>query len=303
MHNRCVKLMEESEYVIVQNNNLRTYYRPNSCRVPQQGSEVYIGNLPRDMFEDELVPIFKAQGTICNMRLVISHDGFNCGFCFVQYYVPHHAQRALLNINGLEIKPGHRVTAKNAIEARRVYIGGLPRNKTFVEVWAMLEKYVTGIQNVVMFPDKHVPYYNRGFAFVNFTTRRDATEAMKKLCRGELYMWGRNITINWAIPQIDTNPAVMTRVKVLFIRNLGFNITVADLERFLERFAGSIAKIRQIDDYAFVHFNTRHAAELCFEAIAGKVLGGSIIEVTWARPRFYKNLCELVRAARANRFL
>ena len=45
---------------------------------PPQGSEVYVGNLPRDIYEDELIPVFSRCGHIYKMRVMLDFRLVQC---------------------------------------------------------------------------------------------------------------------------------------------------------------------------------------------------------------------------------
>lgn len=52
---------------------------------PPRGCEVFVGKIPRDMFEDELVPLFERAGTLYELRLMMEFSGENRGYAFVMY--------------------------------------------------------------------------------------------------------------------------------------------------------------------------------------------------------------------------
>jgi hypothetical protein len=48
--------------------------------------KVFIGKLPREIFEDELIPLCEEVGKIWDLRLMTDPaSGFNKGYCFVTY--------------------------------------------------------------------------------------------------------------------------------------------------------------------------------------------------------------------------
>lgn len=53
--------------------------------MPPRGCEVFVGKIPRDMFEDELVPLFETVGQIYEFRLMMEFSGENRGYAFVMY--------------------------------------------------------------------------------------------------------------------------------------------------------------------------------------------------------------------------
>lgn len=52
---------------------------------PPRGCEVFVGKIPRDMYEDELVPVFERAGSIYELRLMMEFSGENRGYAFVMY--------------------------------------------------------------------------------------------------------------------------------------------------------------------------------------------------------------------------
>lgn len=53
---------------------------------PPPGCECFVGKLPKDLFEDELIPVFEKVGRIWDLRLMIDpNTGYSKGYCFVTY--------------------------------------------------------------------------------------------------------------------------------------------------------------------------------------------------------------------------
>lgn len=52
---------------------------------PPRGCEVFVGKIPRDIFEDQLVPLFELVGKIYEFRLMMEYSGQNRGYAFVTY--------------------------------------------------------------------------------------------------------------------------------------------------------------------------------------------------------------------------
>jgi len=50
--------------------------------------------------------VFAKAGRIYEMRLMMDFSGSNRGYCFVQYYTPQEAERAVMMLNHFEIRRG-----------------------------------------------------------------------------------------------------------------------------------------------------------------------------------------------------
>ena len=58
--------------------------------------EIFVGKIPRDLFEDELVPLFEKAGPIWDLRLMMDPlSGLNRGYAFVTFCTKEAAQEAV----------------------------------------------------------------------------------------------------------------------------------------------------------------------------------------------------------------
>ena len=58
--------------------------------------QIFVGKIPRDLFEDELVPLFEKAGPIWDLRLMMDPlSGLNRGYAFVTFCTTEAAQAAV----------------------------------------------------------------------------------------------------------------------------------------------------------------------------------------------------------------
>lgn len=58
--------------------------------------QIFVGKIPRDLFEDELVPLFEKAGPIWDLRLMMDPlTGLNRGYAFVTFCNKEAAQEAV----------------------------------------------------------------------------------------------------------------------------------------------------------------------------------------------------------------
>lgn len=65
--------------------------------------QVFVGKIPRDLFEDELVPLFEKAGPIWDLRLMMDPlSSLNRGYAFVTFCSKDAAQEAvkLVGVSG-----------------------------------------------------------------------------------------------------------------------------------------------------------------------------------------------------------
>ena len=111
-------LMERTGYSMIQQNGQRKYGGPPpgwDGPAPPRGCEIFIGRIPRDCYEDELVPIFETMGKIYELRLMMDFSGANRGYAFVMHTNKSDAQRAVKEMNNYEIRKGRFLDRKSVV--------------------------------------------------------------------------------------------------------------------------------------------------------------------------------------------
>jgi len=131
----CSRMGNMGTYRLLQINGQRKFFDPLDDSPPTtEGCEVFIGRIPKDMFEDELVPLFALHGPIHEMRLMMNFSGLNRGFAFVMYKQPQFAEQAIRKLNNFEVRPGHHIGVIPSVNNRRLYIGRLSPSNINVSV-------------------------------------------------------------------------------------------------------------------------------------------------------------------------
>merc|ERR1719219_1005222 len=75
----------------------------------------------------------------------------------------------------------------------------------------------------------------------------------------------------------------MSKVKVLYVRNLKAETTEEALKEKFEEF-GKVERVKKIKDYGFVHFEERDAAVKAMDELNGVKMGESELEISLAKP-------------------
>lgn len=81
-------IIDRTGYLLEVTVGQRKFHAPPSSGLtdPTHGHEVYVGNLPKDLFEDQLIPLFEPIGTIYDLRLMMDPIyGKNRGYAFLLY--------------------------------------------------------------------------------------------------------------------------------------------------------------------------------------------------------------------------
>ncbi|KAL3842386.1 hypothetical protein ACJMK2_020406 [Sinanodonta woodiana] len=210
-----IALMEKTGYTMIQENGQRKYGGPPpgwEGPSPPRGCEVFVGKIPRDCYEDELVPAFSRIGKIYEFRLMMDFSGSNRGYAFVMYTNKQDANKAVKEMNNCEIRKGRFLGVCPSVDNCRLFVGGIPKSKTRGEILVEMEKVTEGVKDVIVYPSAVDKSKNRGFAFVEYVSHRTAAMARRKLIPGRIQLWGHQIAVDWAEPEQDVDDEIMNKV-------------------------------------------------------------------------------------------
>ncbi|CAH2322174.1 APOBEC1 complementation factor isoform X2 [Pelobates cultripes] len=281
-------LIQRTGYNLTQENGQRRYGGPPpgwDGPPPERGCEIFIGKLPRDLFEDELVPLCEKIGTIYEVRMMMDFSGNNRGYAFVTFTNRHDARNAIKQLNNYEIRNGRLLGVCASVDNCRLFVGGIPKTKKKEEILVEMKKVTEGVLDVIVYPSAADKTKNRGFAFVEYESHRAAAMARRKLLPGRIQLWGHPIAVDWAEPEVEVDEDTMSSVKILYVRNLMLTTTEETIEKeFSNVKPGAVERVKKIRDYAFVHFTNRSDAVEAMNCLNGKFIDGSPIEVTLAKP-------------------
>ncbi|XP_072314816.1 probable RNA-binding protein 46 [Eucyclogobius newberryi] len=283
-----VALMEKTGYNMIQINGQRMYGGPPpdwEGPAPPRGCEVFVGKIPRDIYEDELVPLFERAGRLYELRLMMEFSGDNRGYAFVKYTNREAAQRAIQMFDNHEIRPRKHIGVCASLDNCRLFLGSIPKDKTKDEIMDEMKTVTDGVLDVIVYPSTFDKTKNRGFAFVEYESHKAAAMARRQLAPGTFQPWGHSIHVDWAEPEKDVDGEVMQQVRVLYVRNLLLSTTEQTLQQEFSRFKpGSVERVKKLTDYAFVHYRHRDDALTALELMNGELIDGFAVEVSLARP-------------------
>merc|ERR1719412_1776860 len=155
-----------------------------------------------------------------------------------------------------------------------------------MEIKADMEKLTDGVKNIILYPSLIDKSKTGGYAFVEYESHRAAALARRKLVPGRIFLCGQEVEkIDWAEPENEVDEETMSKVRVLFLRNLMGTTTELQIRQFFNYLSGGqVERVKKSKDYAFVHFASRDAAERAKRQTSNLVLAGANVEVTWSKP-------------------
>ncbi|KAB0802321.1 hypothetical protein PPYR_04507 [Photinus pyralis] len=299
-------ILERTGYTLDVTTGQRKYGGPPpgwDGSTPGTGCEVFCGKIPKDMYEDELIPLFEECGVIWDLRLMMDPmTGTNRGYAFVTFTTRDAAQSAVQKLDNYEIKPGKTLKINISVPNLRLFVGNIPKSKGKEEILDEFGKLTAGLMEVIIYSSPDDKKKNRGFCFLEYESHKAASLAKRRLGTGRIKVWGCDIIVDWADPQEEPDEQTMSKVKVLYVRNLTQEISEEKLKETFENF-GKVERVKKIKDYAFIHFEERDHAIKAMEDLDGKEMGGSHIEVSLAKPPSDKKKKEEILRARERRMM
>ncbi|KAL0346924.1 UNVERIFIED_CONTAM: Nucleolar MIF4G domain-containing protein 1 [Sesamum calycinum] len=259
-------------------------------RKRRRRTEIFVSGLGEETNENDIRKVFEEAGTVTEVRLMTnSKTGKNKGFAFVRFATAADANKALAKYSKVEIC-GKQCGAAPVQGNDTIYIGNIDRKWKTEDVRCLLEKAgFEKIDMVILKADPNNMEKNRGFAFVEFETSKDAQIAFNKLQKKNLFGKNLKIKVAWAQPLMEPAEEEILKVKSVYAEYLPSSWDEEKVKEYFRRF-GEIESIvlakdlpsSRRKDFAFINYTSRDAALLCIEAIGRERLedDGSKVKIT-----------------------
>ncbi|XP_034384141.1 heterogeneous nuclear ribonucleoprotein Q-like isoform X1 [Cyclopterus lumpus] len=176
------ELLDRTDYTLDVTTGQRKYGGPPpepvySGAQPNVGTEIFIGKIPRDLFEDELVPLFEKAGPIWDLRLMMDPlSGLNRGYAFVTFCTKEAAQEAVKLCNNHEIRPNKHIGVCISVANNRLFVGSIPKSKTKEQIVEEFAKVTEGLSDVILYHQPDDKKKNRGFCFLEYEDHKTAIQ-------------------------------------------------------------------------------------------------------------------------------
>ncbi|KAL1339162.1 hypothetical protein AAHE18_U014100 [Arachis hypogaea] len=244
--------------------------------------EVFVGGLDKDATEDDLRKVFSEVGVVTEVRLMMNpQTKKNKGFAFLRFETVEQAKRAVSELKNPVIN-GKQCGVTPSQDSDTLYLGNICKTWTKEALKEKLKHYgVTNVEDITLVEDSNDEGKNRGFAFLEFSSRSDAMDAFKRLQKRDVVFGvDKPAKVSFADSFIDPGDEIMAQVKTVFIDALSPSWDEDYVRDLLKKF-GDLEKIElarnmpaaRRKDYGFVTFATHEAAVRCAESISGTELG------------------------------
>uniref|UniRef100_A0AAQ4Q7R2 RRM domain-containing protein n=1 Tax=Gasterosteus aculeatus aculeatus TaxID=481459 RepID=A0AAQ4Q7R2_GASAC len=161
---------------------------------PGAHCEVFISQIPRDTYEDLLIPLFSSVGPLWEFRLMMNFSGQNRGFAYCKYGSPDVANEAIRLLHGYTIEPTFRLNVRRSTEKRHLCIGDLPATTKQEALLKVLHVLADGVERVSL---KAGPGIDGVSAMVAFSSHHAASMAKKMLVEAFKKQFSLKVSITW----------------------------------------------------------------------------------------------------------
>lgn len=187
---------------------------------PEKGSEIYVKYIPTNIGILDLVSYFGQSGGLFQIRLMMAENLINSrGYAYVSYVNSNAAKNAVRDLKKKTLN-GQRLHFEPSMNNCRIFMGGIPVNKTKDEVWQLLmKKGIKNIVDVIMYRSYTKRDQNRGFVFIEFQTHDDAARFRARFVNN-LILWNSPVVIDWSVPIPEVDDYVIetvSTIKILYV--------------------------------------------------------------------------------------
>ncbi|KAJ8625017.1 hypothetical protein MRB53_033547 [Persea americana] len=246
--------------------------------------EVFVGGLDRDATEEDLRKVFREVGEVTEVRLMKNPaTQKNKGFAFLRFATVEQARRAINELKHPVVN-GKQCGVAPSQDSDTLFVGNICRTWTKEILKEKLARYgVDKFEDLTLVEDAKNEGMNRGFAFLDFSSRSDAMDACRRLQKRDVvFGTDRTAKVAFADTFIEPDDEIMAQVKTVFIDGLPASWDEDRVKERLRKY-GKIEKIElarnmpaaKRTDFGFITFDTHDVAVACVEGINNTELGDS----------------------------
>ena len=193
---------------VIQSNGCRIYTNPmgsSKFPIPKDQIEIFVRNLPRDCFENEILPHFERFGPIYKFRLLIDYDSLTRGYGYLIFYLEKSALMALDVMMYYIIRKDVIVDVDISHEKSKLMAMNVPSNHSDEDIKQQFMKIFKQISNITIIRqnDVNMKANSSCKALLEFPSHQDALIAKQYGSKGTINLWGRSVKILWFETGVD----------------------------------------------------------------------------------------------------
>ncbi|CAH8265970.1 unnamed protein product [Arabidopsis lyrata] len=244
--------------------------------------EIFVGSLDKGATEEDLKKVFGHVGEVTEIRILKNPQTKKSkGSAFLRFATMEQAKRAVKELKSPMIN-GKKCGVTASQDNDTLFIGNICKTWTPEALREKLKHYgVENMDDITLVEDSNNVNMNRGYAFLEFSSRSDAMDAHKRLVKKDV-MFGveKPAKVSFTDSFLDPEDEIMAQVKTIFIDGLLPSWNEERVRDLLKRY-GKLEKVElarnmpsaRRKDFGFVTFDTHEAAVTCAKFINNSELG------------------------------
>lgn len=278
-------------YMISSSPRQRRYYlhlpRGYKVKMPGDECEIFCSNIPINVLEYEIIPLFERYGKIFELRLLMSRNNpnRNAGFAFIRFMTSEAATEATRKLDKYEILPGKLLSIRLSQPNLSLFVGNIHRGLTRDQIHEKMNRRTKGLVRTFVKNSYYEETKNCGFCFLEYESHQSAANAKRLLNNGNV--WGRHLFVDWAQRRTHSDDDTLEDSKTVFINYLPKATTEEQLQSIFSAF-GSVDRITKIKDYAFILYTEHNAAVRAINEFNKNEFGNNAVEISMAMPKIAK---------------
>ncbi|GMH09713.1 hypothetical protein Nepgr_011554 [Nepenthes gracilis] len=243
-------------------------------RRKRRKTQIFIGGLDKDAKEEDIRKVFEEVGEVVELQLLMNgKTGKNKGYAFLRYASAVDAKRALEKFSKVEIC-GKQCGAAPVEGNDTIYLGNIDKKWKDENVAKLLQDMgIEKIDKVTVLTDPNNSECNRGFAFVELESSKDAQIAYNKLLKKDAFGKNQRIKVAWAEPLKELDEEEMLKVKTVYAEFIPLTWDEDTVRENFKKFGeiDNVVLARNLrsskrKDFAFISYKAREAAIACIES-------------------------------------
>lgn len=287
--------METNRYLkdVKQTNGCRVWENPKKnleYKIPERPSEIFIKNIPKELFEIDILPHFERFGPVYQFRLLIDYDNCNRGFAYLIYFYEKSSIECLDLMGYFVIKPGVMIDVERSQERSHLLALNIPSTLSKDEIERGLRQLYTDLSSVFIRREEKdhqggiAASKSVGTAVLAFPDHTSALKAKRWSGAGSVNLWNRNIKILWARnEQVEGLMTSGNEVKHVLVHNVPEDLNPEDFGAMMCNLvsARDIVYIRPMHNDWMIEFTNTEAARTIFTRFHGRALMNQVMFTEW----------------------
>ena len=275
-----MELENTTGYEIVQKQGQRIFGGPPPgwCGPsPGRGTEIYCYKIPRDCFEDELVPVFASVGRIYELRLMLEFSGTNRTYCYVRYCRAEDAKEAVRKLDNFKIRPRNALSVTFSVDNRQLSARLIPPLQSVKQEQELMNELsglgVEGVCRVIL--------CNGEWLKLEFESHRFAALARRRLVPGNCSLWNEATVkqVEWAQTE-GMEKMASSGERSLYVKNIPSFVSYSKLVDLFNRLSNNhVETVVRAGNLVLVTLNNIKAVEMLKMRCIGLYVGGFKVEV------------------------